>query len=145
MFERLLSHFKSDPLVTPMAPEDAQHALGALLVRIAKADKAYLFQEIEQIDKILMDRFDLNPLEAARMRASCEKLETALPSTKDMAAIITRDVSEEDREAMVRAMWVISVADGQKHSSEEDVVAMASEAFGVAPERVAALLADVTG
>jgi uncharacterized tellurite resistance protein B-like protein len=136
MFERLLSHFKSDPIVTPMAPEDAQHALGALLVRVAKADKAYLFQEIEQIDRILAERYDLNPLDAARMRASCEKLEEALPSTAEMAEIINREMPIEDREAMITAMWTIMLADGQQHSTEEHVVARASEIFGIAPERV---------
>lgn len=139
MFDRLLSHFRTQPSETPMAPEDANHALGALLVRIAKADQAYLFQEIEQIDIVLAERFNLNPLEAARMRASCEKLEAVMPSTEDMVALIISDVSIQDREDMVQAMWRIVMADGQRHSSEEDVVAHASLAFGIAPERVAAL------
>ena len=45
---------------TSMPEEDARHALGAWLVRVAKADGAYLFKEIEEIDHLLADLYGLN-------------------------------------------------------------------------------------
>ena len=43
MFERLLHPFQSEPRETPLPEADAEHAFGALMVRVAKADHAYLF------------------------------------------------------------------------------------------------------
>ena len=85
MFDRILSLFHPQAPVTKLPEADAQHALGALLVRAAKADKAYLFEEIEHIDDLLAHRYGLNPVEAAKLRAESEKLEEAMPDTTALA------------------------------------------------------------
>ncbi|NBD29853.1 MAG: hypothetical protein GVY31_07435 [Alphaproteobacteria bacterium] len=140
MFEKLLARLHlADPPETPMPPADAQHALGALLVRVAKADRAYLFAEIEEIDHMLSDLYDLNPVEAARMRAQCEKLEAAMPDTAALAHILDAGIGEADKESFVRGLWRVSAADGFRHESETQVVALATEALGLAPERARAL------
>lgn len=140
MFKELLARFTHpDPPTTPLPPADARHALGALLVRVAKADKAYLFQEIEQIDHLLSDLYDLNPLEAAKMRAACEKLEDQMPATEELGHIIRDGVDPEDINALVAALWKVVEADGQRHESELQVVALATEAFGMSPEQADAL------
>lgn len=90
MFERILGLLRAPAHdFTAMPEADARHALGALLVRVAKADGAYLFQEIEEIDHLLADLYDLNTIEAARMRAECERLEHAMPDTSELAHILT--------------------------------------------------------
>lgn len=140
MLKELLSIFANpEPPSTPMPDADAQHALGALLVRVAKADKAYLFSEIEQIDLLLSDLFDLNPVEAARMRAGCEKLEEAMPDTPDLARILRSGISDPDKDRFIAGLWRVSEADGFRHESETEVVALASQALGMAPERAEAL------
>ena len=140
MLERILSFFGAAPAELTQMPEaDAQHALGALLVRVAKADGAYLFQEIEEIDHLLADLYDLNAVEAAIMRAECEKLEAAMPDTDELAEILIQTTSETSRTDVVRALWKVADADGQRHMSEDKVVAIASSHFGMAPEAAAAL------
>jgi uncharacterized tellurite resistance protein B-like protein len=140
MLEKLLARLHlADPPETPMPPADAQHALGALLVRVAKADKTYLFSEIHEIDHLLADLYALNPVEAARLRAQCEKLEAAMPDTGALAHILQAGISEPDKEAFVRALWSVARADGVRHESEHQVVALASEALGMAPDRAEAL------
>lgn len=140
MFDRILSLLHLTPAEFTTMPEaDARHAMGALLVRVAKADGAYLFQEIEEIDHVLADIYGLNAIEAARMRAECEKLETAMPDTKELAHILTCDVTSAERDALVAALWKVADADGLRHNTEEHVVAIASETFGMAPEAAAAL------
>jgi len=140
MLEKLLARLHlADPPQTPMPPADAQHALGALVVRVAKADKTYLFSEIHEIDHLLADLYALNPVEAARMRAQCEKLEAAMPDTTDLAHILKAGIRETEKEAFVRALWAVARADGVRHASERQVVALASEALGMAPERAEAL------
>jgi hypothetical protein len=53
-----------------------------LLVGVAKADQASAFQEVEQIDRLLTKRFTLNPLQAAKMRASRERLDEKMPERR---------------------------------------------------------------
>ena len=142
MFDRIIARLRSGPSdLTPMPEADARHALGALLVRVAKADGAYLFQEIEEIDHLLADLYSLNAIDAARMRAECEKLEAAMPDTSELADILSASVSDEDRDLFVSALWKVADADGQRHETEQNVVAIASQTFGMAPEDAAALRA----
>ena len=87
MFERILSLFSGSEFHTDLPAADARTALGALMVRAAKADHAYLFEEVEQIDRVLAKLYDLNPVEAAKMRAQCELLEEEMPETEGLAGI----------------------------------------------------------
>jgi len=97
MLERLRALF-GDPSAyhTPLPDTDAAHAMGALLVRAAKADHAYLFEEIAVIDRVLAARHGLNPVEAAKMRAECELLERAIPDTPDVGAILKGAISTDE-------------------------------------------------
>ena len=140
MFDRILAMLRAPATEFTAMPEaDARHALGALLVRVAKADGAYLFQEIEEIDHLLADLYDLNAVEAARMRAECEKLEAAMPNTDELAHILTCSVTRSERNDLVRALWKVADADGQRHDTEQQVVAIATQTFGMAPEDAARL------
>lgn len=136
MFENLLAllgHAKT--YQTPLPEADAQHAMGALLVRAAKADHTFLFEEIQVIDRVLAQRFDLNPIEAAKLRASCEKLEAQMPDTVEMTKVIKDAISAQEKEATLRALWAVVYADGVKHAEEEDLLHQIEQVLGVAPER----------
>jgi len=140
MFERIIARLRAAATeITPMPEADARHALGALLVRVAKADGAYLFQEIEEIDHLLADIYALNAVEAAKMRAECEKLEGAMPDTHALADVLTTAVSPEERDLFVSALWKVADADGQRHEREQQVVAISTQTFGMSPEAAAAL------
>ncbi len=140
MFDRIIARLRAPAAdFTPMPEADARHALGALLVRVAKADGAYLFQEIEEIDHLLADLYDLNAIEAARMRAECEKLEAAMPDTSELAHVLSCEVTKGECDGLVRALWQVADADGQRHDTETQVVAIATSTFGMSPETAAAL------
>lgn len=140
MFERILDLLRAPAAEFTAMPEaDARHALGALLVRVAKADGAYLFQEIEEIDHLLADLYELNAIEAARMRAECERLEDAMPDTGELAHILSCAVTSSERDGLVTALWKVADADGQRHDTEQQVVAIATQTFGMSPEAAAAL------
>lgn len=134
MFERILSLFSTEPSVTKLPEADAQHALGALLVRAAKADKAYLFEEIEQIDDVLAHRYNLNPVEAAKLRAECEKLDEAMPDTAALSAVLQDAINMEEREALVGALWSVVFADGIETAQEDDLLHEVEALLGVSPE-----------
>ncbi len=131
-FERILALFRNDSApIVPLPLMDAQHALGALLVRTAKADEIYLFEEIGTIDAVLMTAFDLNPVEAAKMRASCELLEKQMPQTEDLARILHYAISEEQRLQAIRALWSVALADGVRHESETEVLNEIGHVLGI--------------
>jgi uncharacterized tellurite resistance protein B-like protein len=134
MFDRILSLFQTEASVTKLPEADAQHAMGALLVRAAKIDKAYLFEEIEQIDDVLAHRYDLNPVQAAKLRAECEKLEESMPDTTALSTILHDAISLEEREATVAALWAVVFADGVEAEAEDVLLRQVEAILGVSPE-----------
>lgn len=134
MLERLTAFFRNPENYKTQLPEaDARHALGALMVRAAKADKAYLFEEVEQIDLVLAARNGLNPVEAAKMRAACEKLEQQMPETADLATILRSAISDAEKEATVAALWTVVFADGFEHEDEDELLHQVEAVLGVSP------------
>lgn len=140
MFERILHLFSPvNSYRTPLPEADAKHALGALLVRVAQADHAYLFQEVERIDRILAKRFGLNQLEAAKMRASCERLSEEMPKTDALIAVLHDAIDVKEREATLYALWQVVFSDGQVHETEDELVTLVQQTLGVAPDVCARL------
>ena len=120
MFERLFPRRKPDP--KPLPQPTPQLALGALLVRVAFADKSYQVAEVSQIDRILARTFNLKPLEAAKLRATCEALERPYA----------------DRKALGDAMWSVALADGGRGESEEIQLLAIETALGLTDQDMAA-------
>ena len=146
MLERLTAFFGNPAgYNTPLPEADASHALGALLVRAAKADDAYLFEEIALIDQILAKRHDLNPVEAAKMRAECELLEKEIPRTKEIATILEQAISIGEKEATLIALWQVVFADGVKRDEEGRLLHRIETVLGVAPDRAKELQAQAAG
>lgn len=137
MLERLFPRrvAKAEPLPQP----NAQLALGALLVRVAFADETYRASEIGQIDRILAKTFGLGPIEAAKLRATCEKLEHDAPETPEFARILRDEVDYAHRLALGEAMWSVALADGQRHEREELQVEVIEKALGLTAADMAAL------
>ncbi|MEM6305089.1 MAG: TerB family tellurite resistance protein [Pseudomonadota bacterium] len=129
MFERLFP--RRTPAAEPLPQPNAQLALGALLVRVAFADENYRAVEIGEIDRILTATFDLGPIEAAKLRATCEKLEHDAPGTPEFAEILREEVNYADRKALADAMWTVALADGVRHPNEEKQLVAIETALGL--------------
>lgn len=137
MFERILSLLAfGHPDPQPLPDPDARMALGALLVRVAMADDIYLFEEIEQIDRILAAAYKMTALDAARLRAICEKLNAATENhtTEDLSKLIRDTVDYDHRRDTVAALWRVVQADGFTHESEAQLVSLVQEQLGVTIE-----------
>ena len=102
----------------PLPEPDEQLALGALLVRVAKSDREYHVAEIAEIDSILSKSFNINAVDAAKMRATCEKLEAQAPGTPDFALIIREHVDYAHRLEVVNAPWDVLLSDGRDTPAE---------------------------
>ncbi|RYH04045.1 TerB family tellurite resistance protein [Salipiger sp. IMCC34102] len=139
MLDRLLSLFHPGKPDTTLPEADARHALGALLVRAAKIDRAYLFEEVEEIDHVLRDLYGLNAVEAAKMRARCEKLEAAMPDTAELAEVLHRHIPDDQLEGAVRALWAVVFSDGVEGEAQDDLLHQIEAILGVPPDRARAL------
>ncbi len=136
MLERLFPRRAHTP--KPLPQPNAQLALGALLVRVALANKKYVVSEVAKIDQILAATFALKPLDAAKLRAQCEALERDAPGTPAFARILREEVSYADRRALGEAMWAVAMADGARDESEEIQLMAIETALGLTAEDMAA-------
>jgi uncharacterized tellurite resistance protein B-like protein len=144
MFDRLLTFLQNpNTYETPLPAADAAHVMGALMVQAAKADRAYLFEEVEVIDRVLAKRHGLNPVDAAKMRAQCEKLEEHIPDTDELAAILKTAVGTDEAEAALRALWSVVFADGLEREEEDEILHHVEAVLGVTPERAKELHDEV--
>lgn len=130
MLARILHAF-STPKPSPLPEPDAKLALGALMVRVARADRHYELLEIQRIDRLLARLYQLGPIEAAKMRALCERLEHAAPDTAHFGHVIRETVSLEARVSAIEALWEVVLSDGQSQSEELQVLDAAREAMGL--------------
>ena len=143
MFERLFP--RRAPAPKPLPQPNAQLALGALLVRVAIADNTYRASEIGQIDRILAKTFGIGPIEAAKLRATCEKLQHDAPDTSEFARILREEVAYADRLALGRAMWSVALADGHRHENEEIQLLAIETALGLTDTDIEDLRREATG
>ncbi|WP_412505449.1 TerB family tellurite resistance protein [Roseovarius sp. SYSU LYC5161] len=130
MLTRILDAFRT-PAPAPLPEPDDALALGALMVRVAKSDRDYRFSEISRIDRLLARLNGVGPVEAAKMRATCEKLERQAPETDRFGHIIRETVSFESRVSALEALWEVLLADAEAHAEELGVIDMAREAMGL--------------
>ena len=129
-----LIHAFSAPKPEPLPEPDEKLALGALMVRVAMSDHDYRVDELSRIDRLLSRLYGLNPVEAAKMRATSEKLEKQAPETDRFADIIRETVSFEARVDALEVLWEIVLADGDIDEAELKVIDDARAALGLSEE-----------
>jgi len=119
------------PKPQPLPEPDEKLALGALMVRAALSDRNYEAVEIGRIDRLLSRLYGLRPIEAAKMRATAEKLEKQAPETGRFAHIIRETVSFEARTDALEALWEVVLADGEVDAAELRAIEEMREALGL--------------
>lgn len=129
-----LTHAHGSPVPRPLPEPDEKLALGALMVRVAMSDRDYRLAEISRIDRLLARLYGLKPIEAAKMRATCERLARAAPETGRFAHLIRETVSFEARIDALEALWEVVLADGSADAPELAVIEEVREAIGLSEE-----------
>lgn len=143
MLERLFP--RRVPAPKPLPQPNAQLALGALLVRVALANRQYLAPEVAQIDRVLAATFTLKPLDAAKLRAECEALERDAPGTPEFAKILREEVPYAARKALADAMWAVALADGRRDADEELQLLAIETALGLSDADIASARKNALG
>ena len=128
MFADLLRRLTA-PAPDQLSDTDARLALGALLVRLARADGDYADVEVARINAILAERYGL--ADPTELRRQCEVLELEAPDTVRFTRAIKAAVPYEDRRAVIAAMWEIVLADGVRDEDENSLMRMVAPMLGV--------------
>ncbi|MEH6774017.1 MAG: TerB family tellurite resistance protein, partial [Cereibacter changlensis] len=111
MFDALIRRLTA-PAPDRLPEPEADLALAALLVRIARADGHYAEAEIDRIDKVLIARHGLSPFEAAKLRREAEAFEAEAPDTVRFTRALKDAVAVDDRASVMQALWAVALADG---------------------------------
>ena len=130
MFADLLQRLLA-PGPTRLPEPDAQLALAALMVRVARSDGLYAAEEVERIDRVLMTRHGLDAFAASRLRANAEDLETAAPDTVRFTKALKVAVPLEDRAGLVQALWSVALADGMRDAGEDQMLRLLANLLGL--------------
>ncbi len=101
------------------------------MVRVAQADRDYKLEEISLIDRILARLYQHNAIEAAKVRATCEKLHAAAPETDTFGKLIRETTDLHERLAALDALWEVVLADGSSDEGEMKIVEEARIAMGL--------------
>ncbi|RMC34787.1 TerB family tellurite resistance protein [Paracoccus alkanivorans] len=140
MFRNLLTRlFNDEPHPQPLASPDAEVAIAALLVRVARSDDHYEQAERRRIDQILARRRGLTLDEAAERRAAAEMIEAEAPDTVRFTRSIKDRIALEDRLDVIASMWETAYADTTRVSDEETMIRLVAGLLGV-PDRDSALV-----
>ena len=131
MFRNLLSRLLDAAQPAPLSAQDAEVAIAALLVRIARADDHYGEVEQHRIDQVLARRRGLDAAEAAERRAAAEMIEAEAPDTVRFTRTIKDRIELADRHDVLAAMWEVAYADGERSADEETLVRLVAGLLGV--------------
>ena len=127
MFETLFSR-KLNPEQDEIS---ARQAMAALMVRIAKSDDDYAVAECELIDAVLSVLYSLSASEASALRLQAETLEADAPDTVRFTRAIKEEVPYEERFDVVRALWQVVLADGERDHEEDALMRLLASLLGV--------------
>ena len=120
-----------EPQAEPLHDDDARLAMTALLVRLARADNEYAAAEIHRITQVIMARYELAEPEAIALRETAETLEQEAPDTVRFTRAIKDRVAYEDRIAVVKALWQVALADGNRDAEEDALLRLVVSLLGV--------------
>lgn len=128
---KFLTNLLAAPHPTPLTADDAELALAALLVRLARADDEYDESEHIRIERVLTARRGLGHEEARALRARAEQLETEAPDTVRFTRALKEKIAYEDRIGVIEALWEVALADATRSAEEDALIRLAAQLLGV--------------
>ena len=131
MFQSLIDLFSSPDVSVDLNPNDAQAALAAILVRIARADDNYAAEEQQMITNVLKTRYLLSDADARNLKENAEALEERAPDTVRFTKIVKNAVPYEDRIGVVEALLRVALADGSRDYEEDGFIRLVVKLLGV--------------
>jgi len=130
LLRRLAGRPDNDALLP--APEQ-RIAVAALLVIAAHADEIYEDVERAQIERVLADRYSLDPEAAAALRAQGEEAEAGSVDLFRFTSMVKAGVPYEERAAVIEALWRVVLADNVREQHEDALMRKVTDLLGLDP------------
>lgn len=119
------------------AEDDHRVAAVALMVHLAEADGILDAPERKRLQRLVEERYALDPATARQMIARASADEREAIDLFQFTLVLKRRLDETGRQAVVEQLWDMAYADGEAHEFEENIVWRVAELLGVSPrERV---------
>jgi uncharacterized tellurite resistance protein B-like protein len=128
-----------------LPPEDARTAIATVLVMAARADDQYDAGEREVIDRILSERYNLSPDDAAALRMEGEAVEAEAIDVFQFTRAIKQVIPLEERTAILEALWTVVLADNVRDPHEDALMRVLAERLGLSPMESAQARQRVSG
>lgn len=141
MFMDLLSRLMGDT-PTPIDSDDAELAIAALLVRVARADDHYDQAERERIERVLSRR-GLSADQATTRRLQAEVLEAEASDTVRFTRQIKDRIALEDRCDVLAGLWEVAYADTRRGQDEDSLIRLVAGLLGIPDRRSAQIRQQV--
>ncbi|RRH72195.1 tellurite resistance TerB family protein [Falsigemmobacter faecalis] len=122
MINRILGFLSSAPPPRPLPEADAAHLIGALMIRLARADERLNLPELQAIDRLFIRRLGMKAVEAAKMRADCERLEAVLPPTEELGNLLSEKIPPDQRFELREGLIEVAEADGRIDPREAEMI-----------------------
>ena len=127
----------------PIDRDEAELAIAALLVRVARADDHYDQAERDRIERVLACR-GLTPDAARARRLRAEALEAEASDTVRFTRQIKDRIALEDRRAVLAALWEVALADDDRAADEESLIRLVASLLGLTDRDSAEIRQQVT-
>jgi uncharacterized tellurite resistance protein B-like protein len=101
------------------------------MVRIARTDHFYAAEEVERIERVLMQRYGIDPFAAADLRRAAEELETAAPDTIRFTRALKEAVPLPDRAGLLQSLWSVALSDGSRDADEDQMLRLIANLLGL--------------
>jgi uncharacterized tellurite resistance protein B-like protein len=104
------------------AHSDAHVAAAALMVEAARLDGSFTDVERQRIQKLLVERFRLNPWMAGELLARAERTATESVAWQAFTQAIKDELPPEERVGILEMLWEVAYADGKLHDYEASLL-----------------------
>ena len=129
---KLFDALKAEPAcAADLREEELRIAAAALLVHAMVIDGEAASVEREKLSKLLQDRFDLEVADAGKLIDLAWERERNAVDLFGFTRILTRELDQDGRKAIVAMLWEVVLADGVIHEFENNLVWRAAELLGV--------------
>lgn len=130
MFRAILDLLAA-PKTRDLTAQDADLALAALLVRLARADNRYDTSERIRIERILVRRQGLTSEDAAALRKEAEAAEAEAPDTVRFTRTLKDRIAYEDRSGVIEALWEVALSDEERSPEEDALIRLVANLLGI--------------
>lgn len=111
--------------------DDPRVAIAALLYHLCAADGGVTPDESDRIRDLIADKFAIGPGEASRIFEAGREADEEAVDLFTFTSVLMRHLDEDARVRFVRALWEVSLVDGQLGELEDNLIWRISDLLGI--------------